>query len=147
MNIHGSPNPDATCMCCFDQITADNYAEYQAAENSPWLPSKYCTMCIEIMLKSNWKIFRKSIEEDDCLRSKRRLLIKGPPINLYEPCGFPCPDDGEVFMFWHMSDNQEHSAKLEGSFTGQERQDYWELQKIALVGLDSEIVREADEKQ
>lgn len=31
-----------------------------------------------------------------------------------------------MFALWYMSDGEVHSAKLEGSLVGKERQDYWD---------------------
>jgi hypothetical protein len=42
---HSEPSGDCT-FCCED-FTADNYVEYQACENGPWLKSIYCQECIQ----------------------------------------------------------------------------------------------------
>lgn len=43
----------------------------------------------------------------------------------------PVGDDeyGEVHQLWYMSDRQVHSAKLEGSLEGEERQQWWDEQR------------------
>ena len=47
--------------------------------------------------------------------------------------------NGEVHSLWYMSDGLEHSAQLEGSLTGKDRDRYWDEQKAFY------IVDEADE--
>jgi hypothetical protein len=42
----------------------------------------------------------------------------------------PCPDDGEVVSLWFGCDGLEHSAKLDGSLTGDARQVWWD-EKLA----------------
>lgn len=47
------------------------------------------------------------------------MLEKGPPINISDAKALPCPDGAEVHSLWYMIDGEEHSAKLEGSLTGE----------------------------
>ncbi len=36
---HGAPVEGATCMCCWDDVTSDNYVEYRFESSSSWHPS------------------------------------------------------------------------------------------------------------
>jgi len=44
-SAHSSPEGD--CVFCCEDFTADNYVEYQAVANGPWLKSIYCQECIQ----------------------------------------------------------------------------------------------------
>lgn len=105
-------------------------------------------MCIEHLLKTQWGAYRTALEKTNCKvcfrkldfcefsvistafslsccghqAEQRRLLARGPPINISDAKALPCPDNGEVHSLWYMSDGQDHSAKLEGSLTGEVEQ-------------------------
>ena len=36
---HGAPAEGATCMCCWDDVSLENYVEYKFESSSNWLPS------------------------------------------------------------------------------------------------------------
>jgi hypothetical protein len=55
----------------------------------------------------------------------------------------PCPDNAEVALLWYGRDSQEHSAKLEGSLTGTERQVWWD-EKLAFRFEEDEEVPSTD---
>ena len=118
---HGSPSEGATCLCCWDDIISSNFVEYRAISEGQWLPSGFCEMCIDQLIKTQWETYVKAIEKTTCKAEMRRLLQRGPPINVRDIKALPCPDDGEVFSLWYSSDSNEHSAKLDGSLTGDER--------------------------
>jgi hypothetical protein len=107
------------CACCFDDIVPDSYVEYQSSSHSEWLSSVYCVGCIEILIQSQWNQYVNALATTKCKAEQRRLLTAGPPVNVRDPKGLPCPDDCEVYMFWYMRDEQEHSAKLQGSLEGE----------------------------
>ena len=64
-------------------------------------------------------MYTTSLAKTTCKAEQRRLLAKGPPINVSDPKALLCPDGGEVHSLWYMSDGSERSAKLEGSFEGE----------------------------
>ena len=115
---HKSPKEGATCLSCWEDLTPSTYVEFKSSVDSEWAESRYCEICITELLRSKWPMYVTSLKNVTCKAEQRRLLAKGPPINLADP-ELPCPDNGEVFLFWFMSDGQEHSAKLEGSLTGE----------------------------
>lgn len=124
---HGTPSSGSTCACCWDDLSPENYVEYlpyphEENNNSPaWTPSKFCQTCIEHLIRTQFSLWTESLAKSTCLAEQRRLLRKGPPINLRDDKALPCPDNGEVDKLWYMSDGHIHSAKLEGSYEGEVR--------------------------
>lgn len=137
---HKSSQEGQTCSCCWDDITTENnnYVEYRAVASGDWLPSGYCQGCIEVLLSSQWQNYIKSLETTTCKAEMRRLLERGPPINIRDPKALPCPNDGEVFELWYQSDNQVHSAKLTGSLEGKEREVFWNEKSAFYVASEPE---------
>lgn len=125
---HASPEPGTACASCWDDLAAESYVEFQAAEGGPWLPSKYCSTCVDYLLRTQWSVYTTALAKVTCKAEQRRLLERGPPINLRDPTALPCPDDGEVYALWFMGGNEIRSAKLEGSLVGEERRKYWDEQ-------------------
>jgi hypothetical protein len=118
MSIHSLPT-EITCACCWDDINEKNYVEYKSSKDSDWLASGYCETCINQMLDTQWETYTNGLAKTTCKAEQRRLLTRGPPINLRDSKVLPCPDDGEVYSLWFMSDNNEHSARLKGSLIGE----------------------------
>jgi hypothetical protein len=86
-------------------------------------------MCVSYLLTLQFKKYVEDVAKSDCRAELRRLLTKGPPVNLKEEVGLPTPDgSGEVYRLWFSSDKEEHSAKLEGSLEGEERKAWWDAQ-------------------
>mmetsp|Transcript_9618 Transcript_9618/g.14776 ORF Transcript_9618/g.14776 Transcript_9618/m.14776 type:complete len:153 (-) Transcript_9618:188-646(-) len=123
---HGEPSEGLECMCCYDDINKSNYAEYQAEDGGQWLPAKFCESCISHLIATQWDQYVAGLAKATCKAEMRRLLDRGPPINVRDKTALPCPDDGEVSNLWFASDGAEHSAKLNGSLVGDERQAWWD---------------------
>lgn len=83
---HSQPEEGATCACCWDNVTAENYVEYKASADDSWHPSGYCLDCINILLKSQWQQYNDQVKTVKCKAEQRRLLTRGPPINLRVCC-------------------------------------------------------------
>lgn len=128
MATHAAPPAGKSCMSCWEDISESIYCEYQAAEGGPWLPSGFCKGCIEYLLQSQWAVYTTALAKTTCKAEQRRLLAKGPPINLKDNTALPCPDDSEVHALWFMENNEYRSAKLDGSLTGDARQKFWDEQ-------------------
>jgi hypothetical protein len=76
--------------------------------------------CIHIIISSQWAAYVNTLAKTTCKAEQRRMLTRGPPVNISDKTALPCPDDGEVYSLWYMdSPNIEQSAKLEGSLTDQ----------------------------
>mmetsp|Transcript_3314 Transcript_3314/g.4663 ORF Transcript_3314/g.4663 Transcript_3314/m.4663 type:complete len:165 (+) Transcript_3314:40-534(+) len=129
MEGHSEPVDGAECMCCYDDITAENYIEYKASNDGEWLAASFCQTCIEQLLSNQYHIWVNKLETSNCKAEQRRMLSTGPPINISDKTALPCPDDGEVYMLWYSSDKAEHSAKLDGSLEGEARQKWWDDKK------------------
>ena len=70
-------------------------------------------------MKSQWSTYTTALSKTTCKAEQRRLLARGPPINISDPKALECPDGGEVHSLWYMADGKEYSAKLEGSYVGE----------------------------
>ena len=143
---HGKHVEGSSCACCWEDISAENYVEYRQKEQGEWIASGFCEDCVKMLLASQWKTYTDGLAKTTCKAEQRRMLEKGPPINISDKSAMPCPDgtekgNAEVYSLWFMSDGQEHSAQLEGALTGEERTAFWESQKAFY------IVDEADEDE
>jgi hypothetical protein len=95
-----------------------------------WLPSGFCIHCIKHLLSTQWDTYVNTLCKTTCKAEQRRMLTRGPPINLSDKTALPCPDDEEVYALWYMSSpDEEQSAKLTGSLVGKEREEYWNSQR------------------
>jgi hypothetical protein len=147
--VHGKPVDDMTCMSCWDDVSSENYVEYRSSATSTWSPSGFCEMCVGMLLKGQWKKYTESLSTTTCKAEQRRLLERGPPINVSDKTAMPCPDGdhAEVHSLWYMSDGEEHSAKLDGSLEGDARQTYWKNQKEFYILEEPDEEGGADETQ
>lgn len=145
--IHATPAEGATCASCWDDLGKETYVEYKADSAGAWLPSGFCQDCIGMLLKSQWTKYKESLSTTTCKAEQRRLLDRGPPVNLSDKNALPCPTGAhaEVYMLWYMSDGEEHSAKLEGSLEGEERERYWNEQKAFYIIDEKEDEEEGKE--
>lgn len=128
MHATAPPDPPVNCASCWEDISNSNYVEYlpfpspdqtSGTEAATWKMSKFCQDCIGYLLQTQWKLYTDALAKTTCKAEQRRLLQRGPPINLRDDEALPCPEKGEVMMLWYMSDGQEHSAKLTGSLVGE----------------------------
>ena len=118
-SAHGTPTAGSSCMCCWEDLTGENYIEYKSSIDSPWLPSGFCRDCINTLIQHQFDTYKKSLAETKCKAEQRRLLQQGPPINISDKTALVCPDGGEVYLLWQMIDGTERSAKLDGSLVGE----------------------------
>ena len=121
---HHQPAHGAACACCWDDLSADNYVEYKSHPSSDnqhpiWQASGFCENCTEHLLKTQFSLWTEALAKSTCLAEQRRLLKRGPPVNLRDDKALPCPDNGEVARLWYMRTNHEKTAKLEGSLEGE----------------------------
>ena len=145
--FHAIPAEGACCACCWDDISAENYVEYQTAVESAWLAAGFCQMCIEQLLSTQYEAYINGLAKSTCKAEQRRMLAKGPPMNLSDKNALPIDDDdsnAEVYMLWYSSDKQEHSAKLKGSLEGEERMKYWDEQKLLYIDEGDEEGKEKE---
>lgn len=112
-------NKEYTCISCYDNITNENYVLYKDNEISPWKSCNFCEICIINMIETQWELYVQNVATEDCEPTLRKLLNKGPPINLRENSIICDNEQSEVYKFWFA--NSEQSAKLKGSLEGEQR--------------------------
>lgn len=113
------------CKCCLSEIDIINYVLYKDSSESKWLSCFYCCDCIQELLKTSWERYVKLIEKADCAAALKRLINIGPPINIRDPDGIPCDNESkEVYIFYF--NDSEQSAKLVGSYVGEDRTKWWD---------------------
>ena len=47
-----------------------------------WKPATCCSTCVEYLLNTQWKLYVDLLEKTTCAAEQRRLLEKGPPLNV-----------------------------------------------------------------
>lgn len=112
------------CLCCMEDLSSENFVEYlpfphEENPNPTWLPSQFCQTCIEYLIQTQFKNFQDAWQKTTCKAEQRRLVTKGPPVNLRDDKALPCPGNVEIARLWYMSDGQEKSAKLFNSLEGE----------------------------
>jgi hypothetical protein len=128
MSVHGGHHAiesGASCACCFEDLTPHNYVEYlpypsAVNDNQPlWLPAQYCQDCIQQLLSTQWSTYTEALLKTTCKAEQRRLLTRGPPINLRDDRAMPCPNNEEIHKLWLSSTDEVRSAKLDFSLIGE----------------------------
>ena len=124
---HGSPPEGLECLVTMEDITKDNYVEFQCAPSLKWKPAFMEESVIEELLRSQFHNYIERVKKSDCQAELRRLLESGPPIYIHDPHGLPLEDnDTHVSRLWYASSNAERTAKLDGAVEGEERDKLWE---------------------
>lgn len=119
---HQEPAAGTECLCCMMDIDSSNYVEYQTQrKDSLWYPSKYCEVCLQVLIDSQWSQYNDLLRHATCEAMVRRMLER-LPLNVRDRIALPCPDDEEVGQLWFVSDKQVHSAQLKGALVGKERE-------------------------
>jgi hypothetical protein len=86
--------PDGDCAVCCEDLTSDNFVEYQASAGSEWLKAPYCEGCIEsYFVEKLWQKYMDDLAKADCAAALKRVLTTPPPMNVRD-AGFPCGDNG-----------------------------------------------------
>jgi len=135
-------------------LETENYAEYKIHEESPWLPSGYCTVCTGELVKSQWGTYVELVGKETC-RAALLRLVDACPLTLSDwvalPCPVhgkpidpkaklkkedkdkekdkkdqkePCPTRGQVLQLWTASSNSISVPTLTGAKTGKDREVY-----------------------
>lgn len=146
-SIHQKPKEGMVCLVTYEDITEENYVEYQVYPSMKWKPALFEQCVVEQMLNDMFQQYIDRVKKTDCQAELRRLLEKGPPIYISDEHGLPL-EEGEDYVtrLWFSSDNSIRSAKLKGSKEGEERQLLWdELNQFIVVDGDNDD-DEFDEK-
>lgn len=135
---------EITCLVCYDDITEETktlYKRYDNKNDTDYVESRCCTVCLKHMLDISWDNYVKQIKNADCEAQMKRLLEHGPPINLRcinilssdSENKIDPKEEFESFYF----DNDIQSAKLKGSLIGEEREKWIHEQQQVLEYLKS----------
>jgi hypothetical protein len=132
------PLPDGwECVVTMEEITEQNYVEYQCFPSLQWKSSKMEQCVIEELLRTQFDTYLQRVQRSDCQAELRRLLQSGPPIYLSDPIGLPLKKNEEeeeeeednmdthIVQLWYASDGQIRSAKLQKAREGHEREELW----------------------
>ena len=126
IEIHSKPSVGVFCLSSWDEITEEEYVEYQTAPSGRWNPSKYGIETIKFLLNAQFDNYIESVQKTDCLKELKSLLEIGPPIWISDRHGLPLPEgDTHVSKLWYMNEDLEVSAQLKNSFIGEERIKLW----------------------
>mmetsp|Transcript_27981 Transcript_27981/g.34529 ORF Transcript_27981/g.34529 Transcript_27981/m.34529 type:complete len:154 (+) Transcript_27981:231-692(+) len=138
---HGKPTEFMSCLVTMEDITDENYVEYQCYPSMKWKPAQFEQSVVEQLLESQFQAYIDRVKKTDCQAELRRLLEKGPPVYIYDQHGLALDDDEEyVVTLWFANDGQERSAKLKNAVDGEERQKLWDsLNKFLIVEGKEEI--------
>ncbi|CAJ1927995.1 unnamed protein product [Cylindrotheca closterium] len=124
---HGSPSEGMMCLATMEDITVENYVEYQAHPSLEWRPCQYEQSVVDQLLKSQFGEYVGKVKKTDCQAELRRLLASGPPIYISDKHAMPLPaGDTHIIKLWYSSDSQERPAVLEGALQGQDRKKLWD---------------------
>ncbi|GKY97332.1 hypothetical protein MPSEU_000691600 [Mayamaea pseudoterrestris] len=132
---HGVPPDGMECLCTMEDITEENYVEYQSYPSLKWSPALYEQSVVEELLKTQFHDYVQRLGTSNCQAELRRMLGKGPPIYIEDVNALPLPDGDEyICQLYYSSDGQERSAMLDGAVQGDERQALWdELKRFIVV--------------
>jgi len=91
---HGTPGTEE-CMACYGDLDKDCYVEYKSVIDGPWLPAKFCEMCVSYLITTQFNKYKDSLANTKCKAEMRRLVEAGPPVNVYDKTALPCEGDGD----------------------------------------------------
>lgn len=137
-DVHGKPEPGMTCLATWDDITEEDYCEYQTHPSMKWQPSKYSEATLQHLLDTQFKNYIENVQKSDCVKELTRLLTAGPPIWLFDTDALPVPEgDTHICNVWFMNGDRTVSAKLKGAVEGDEHAELWESLRAFLVTAKS----------
>mmetsp|Transcript_9102 Transcript_9102/g.11212 ORF Transcript_9102/g.11212 Transcript_9102/m.11212 type:complete len:157 (-) Transcript_9102:243-713(-) len=132
---HGEPFEGMCCLCTMEDITKENYVEFQSYPSMKWKPALFELCVVQQLLDEQFNNYIEKVKKSDCQAELRRLLTSGPPIYVSDKHAFPLDEgDAHVLKLWYAIDGKERSAKLKDSVEGAERDKLWEsLKKFIIV--------------
>lgn len=86
---HGEPPEGLECLVTMEDITSENYVEYQCHPSLAWLPAKMEQGVIEELLRTQFHAYVERVKKTDCQAELKRLLASGPPVYVADPLGLP----------------------------------------------------------
>ena len=145
---------DMECLVSMEDITEENYVEYQIHPTGEWKSSFLSQPIIEHLLQTQFNTYMERIQSSDCQAELKRLLQQGPPIYISDPYGLPLEpppsdeagtgsnktdsstsnSDKHVMNLWYASDRQIHSSILQNAVVGDAHATLWnELQSYLVT--------------
>mmetsp|Transcript_4405 Transcript_4405/g.13339 ORF Transcript_4405/g.13339 Transcript_4405/m.13339 type:complete len:181 (+) Transcript_4405:108-650(+) len=142
---HGAPLPDSECLATMEELTEENYVEFQSSPSLRWSACLFSEPVVRRLLAKQFEEYVAGVRKADCAADLRRRIGKGPPIYIEDKHALPLPEgDDCVVRLWFASDGKEYSAKLVGALEGEARQKLWDELKAFLGGEEAE--EETEEK-
>jgi hypothetical protein len=90
-----------TCLVCYEDIEHETYLEYRVSPTSPWIPSKFCSICLQMLLDTKFEAYMTGVATSTCEAELRRYVEKGPPIYIEDVTGFPVQPGLSAFrLLW-----------------------------------------------
>eukprot|EP00456_Euglypha_rotunda_P028037 TRINITY_DN22309_c0_g1_i7.p1 TRINITY_DN22309_c0_g1~~TRINITY_DN22309_c0_g1_i7.p1 ORF type:complete len:231 (-),score=32.32 TRINITY_DN22309_c0_g1_i7:103-699(-) len=159
---HGKPSGE--CKLCYSDLEDENYVEYKIHSESEWLPSGYCSGCVDTLIDTQWHNFTELVGKETC-RAALLRLVDACPLTLSDrealPCPIhakpvdhkvkkkevekeksekpPCPNHFQISQIWYASSQKVSVPILKGAKTGKERETYLnDLREFAKILKDSE---------
>ncbi len=62
MSAHQSPHDGMECLATMEDITRENYCEYQTFPSMTWHPSKFCAEVVLQLLASQFPAYMKGVQ-------------------------------------------------------------------------------------
>lgn len=160
---HGIPWDGMCCLCTMEDITEENYVEYQSFPSLVWKPSLFERCVVEELLQTQFTKYLERVQTTDCMSELRRLVKDGPPIYLSDSHALPLATDQDthISQLWYSSttnnnddndnDNNEigeyHSSILQGAYMGKDRDELWDQLKILLSTQEQKQQQQQQEQQ
>ncbi|CAM9639727.1 unnamed protein product [Scytosiphon promiscuus] len=115
---------------------------------NPWLPSLFCKMCIEVLIKRQWSIYEDGLAKATCKAQQKRMLGDGPPTHVNDKKALSCGEGESVHSLWFVREEggepEIQSAELEGAPQGEARQIWWD-EKLAFQFDEDDEEEEGEE--
>jgi hypothetical protein len=141
---HGRPWDGMCCLGTMEDITEENYVEYQSFPSMVWMPSLFEKCVVKELLETQFTKYLERVQTTDCMSELTRLVTVGPPIYLSDPHALPLAseNDTHICQLWYSSPSstptamdrgEYHSAILHGAKVGRERAELWDQLKTLLT--------------
>jgi hypothetical protein len=169
---HGRPWDGMCCLCTMEDITEENYVEYQSFPSLVWKPSLFEKCVVEELLQTQFTKYLERVQTTDCMSELRRLVNVGPPIYLSDSHALPLATDQDthICQLWYSStttndssninddtntDNNSEgggggeyrSSILQGAYTGKDRDELWDQLKILLSTQEQKQQQQQQQQQ
>jgi hypothetical protein len=87
---------DDKCLICFDVLDESNSVEFTLESNSNWLKSRFCLSCVKDLQETQFQKYCDDLAGTTCAKEQKKLLERGPPVNIFDKHGFPQSNGCEI---------------------------------------------------